>query len=84
MTALPGNTSPYPVTEPGLSQSPPRETPALQLGHGETPQQGGDASGGVREEKGVKELSLRQRKGMGAEHHSEWKRIFGLNIYSCF
>ena len=52
MTALPGNTSPYPVTEPGLSQSPPRETPALQLGHGETPQQGGDAAGGVQEEEG--------------------------------
>ena len=53
MTALPGNTSPYPVTEPGLSQSPPRETPALQLGHGETPQQGGDAAGGVQEEEGL-------------------------------
>ena len=29
----------------------------------------------------AKELFLRQRKGMGAEHHSEWERIFGLNIY---
>ena len=44
--------SPYPVTEPGLSQSPPRETPALQLGHGETPHQGGDAAGEVQEEEG--------------------------------
>ena len=52
LTALPRNTSFCPVTEPGLSQSPPRETPALQLGHGELPHQGGGAAGEVQEEEG--------------------------------
>ena len=52
LTALPRITSSCPVTVPGLSQSPPQETPALQLGHGELPHQGGGAVGEVREEVG--------------------------------
>ena len=52
LTALPRITSFYPVTVPGLSQSPPQETPALQLGHGELPHQGGGAVDEVQEEEG--------------------------------
>ena len=52
LTALPRITSSCPVTVPGLSQSPPQETPALQLGHGELPHQGGGAVDEVQEEEG--------------------------------
>ena len=52
LTALPRITSSCPVTVPGLSQPPPRETPALQLGQGELPYQGRGAAGEVQEEQG--------------------------------
>ena len=78
LTALPRNTSFCPVTEPGLSQSPPRETPALQLGHGDT-------SAGWRccrwsARRGGPRSCPSDRGKEKAEHHREWERIFGFKL----